>query len=143
MLKLEKLNSETFEDIVESAVKEIARHDTSWNNLQAADPGMTLVDLLAWLKAMQHQYMSVIFPESKRRFLELLGMESRPVQCARTLVEVSGAETDLRIPEESKWRAEELVFENRTPAAALASRHSPARLPGYARSQSGNITCRT
>lgn len=122
MLKLEKLNSETFEDIVEAAVKEIARHDTSWNNLQAADPGMTLVDLLAWLKAMQHQYMSVIFPESKRRFLELLGMESRPVQCARTLVEVSGAETDLRIPEESKWRAGELVFENRTPAAALASR---------------------
>ena len=122
MLKLEKLNSETFEDIVESAVKEIARHDTSWNNLQAADPGMTLVDLLAWLKAMQHQYMSVIFPESKRRFLELLGMESRPVQCARTLVEVSGAETDFRIPEESKWRAGELVFENRTPAAALASR---------------------
>ena len=47
MLKLEKLNSETFEDIVEAAVREIARHDTSWNNLQAADPGMTLVDLLA------------------------------------------------------------------------------------------------
>ena len=51
MLKLEKLSDQTFDDIVEGAVKGIARFDTEWNNLQAADPGMTLVDLFAWLNA--------------------------------------------------------------------------------------------
>ena len=40
MLKLEELSGQTFDDIVETAVKGIARFDTEWNNLQAADPGM-------------------------------------------------------------------------------------------------------
>ena len=39
MLELEKLNDQSFDDIVEKAVKSIARFDTDWNNLQAADPG--------------------------------------------------------------------------------------------------------
>ena len=77
MLKPERLNDQTFDDIVDAAVKSISRFDTEWNNLQAADPGMTLVDLFAWLKAIQHEYMSVILPDSQRRFLSLLDIRQR------------------------------------------------------------------
>ena len=92
MLKPERLNDQTFDDIVETAVKSIARFDTEWNNLQAADPGMTLVDLFAWLKAIQHEYMSVILPDSQRRFLELLDIRQRRSRGARTLLALSGAD---------------------------------------------------
>ena len=122
MLKLEQLNGQTFDDIVDTAVKEIARFDTPWNNLQAADPGMTLVDLFAWLKAIQHEYMSVILPESQRRFLELLGIRRRHARGARTVLELSGAGRDLPIPAETKWMAGDMTFENPQPATAFAAR---------------------
>ena len=37
MLKLEELSGQTFDDIVETAVKGIARFDTEWNNLVALE----------------------------------------------------------------------------------------------------------
>ncbi len=123
MLELEKLNDQSFDDIVEKAVKSIARFDTDWNNLQAADPGMTLVDLFAWLKAIQHEYMSVIVPESQRRFLALLGIEQRRGCGSATLVELGGTESVLALPAETKWTAGEMVFEN--PSTAFVQ---PARL---------------
>ncbi len=121
MLKLEPLNDQTFDDIVDTAVKSIARFDTDWNNLQAADPGMTLVDLFAWLKAIQHEYMSVILPESQRRFLELLDIRQRQARGSRTLLQLAGARADTPIPAQTKWLAGEMVFENREPATAFAA----------------------
>lgn len=121
MLKPEQLNGQTFDDIVDTAVKGIARFDTEWNNLQAADPGMTLVDLFAWLKAIQHEYMSVILPESQRRFLELLDIHQRRPSGSRTLLELSGARLDTHIPAETKWMAGDMIFENREPATAFAA----------------------
>lgn len=122
MLELEKLNDQSFDDIVEKAVRSIARFDTEWNNLQASDPGMTLVDLFAWLKALQHEYMSVIVPESQRRFLSLLGITRRTGRGSSTLVELSGAEKNLILPAETKWTAGDMVFENPVPAVALSAR---------------------
>lgn len=121
MLKLEKLNNQSFDDIVENAVKGIARFDTEWNNLQASDPGMTLVDLFAWLKALQHEYMSVILPESQRRFLALLDIHQRRGRGSRTLIELSGAQADMEIPAQTKWMAGDLVFENPEPATVYAA----------------------
>ena len=121
MLKLENLGDRSFDDMVDSAVKGIARFDTEWNNLQASDPGMTLVDLLAWLKAVQHEYMSVIVPESRRRFLNLLDIHQRRGRGSETLIAVSGAKEDMEIPSETRWTAGDMVFENPEPAAVHAA----------------------
>lgn len=130
MLKLEQFNEETFDDILDAAVKGIARFDTEWNNLQAADPGMTLVELFAWLKAIQHEYMSVILPESQRRFLELLDIRQRRAKGARTLLQLTGAREDLPIPAQTKWMAGDMVFENPRPATAFASNLTEVRFRG-------------
>ena len=130
MLKLEELSGQTFDDIVETAVKGIARFDTEWNNLQAADPGMTLVELLAWLKAIQHEYMSVILPESQRRFLELLDIRQRQAAGSRTLVALSGAREDIPIPAQTKWMAGDMAFENPEPATVFAARLTALRFRG-------------
>lgn len=130
MLKLEQFNDQSFDDIVELAVKGIARFDTQWNNFQAADPGMTLVDLFAWLKAVQHEYMSVILPESQRRFLELLDIRQRRAQGAQTLIRLSGAQETLPIPAQTKWLAGDMVFENPEPATAFAASLTGVRFRG-------------
>ena len=97
---------------------------------------MTLVDLFAWLKAIQHEYMSVIVPESQRRFLALLGIEQRRGCGSATLVELGGTESVLALPAETKWTAGEMVFEN--PSTAFVQ---PARLKQVCFSGGGR-TCR-
>ena len=127
MLKLEKLNGEPFADIVDAALKGIDRFDTDWNNLQAADPGVTLVELLAWLKALQHEYLSAIRPGSQRRFLELLDIRQRRARGAKTVIALSGAGADIPVPAQTKWLAGDMVFENELPATAFAARLTGAR----------------
>ena len=130
MLELERLNGESFDEIVERAVNIAERFGGEWNNFQAADPGMTLLDLFAWLKALQHEYMSVILPESQRRFLSLLDIRQRRGRGAETVAVLSGAEEDTVIPAGTKWLAGDMVFENRSPATALAARLTEVRFQG-------------
>lgn len=122
MLELERLNTEDFDELVEQAVRIAGKYGSEWNNFQAADPGMTLVDLFAWLKAIQHEYMSVILPESQRRFLTLLDIFQRQGRGSETVAAVSGARSDLTIPAGSKWMAGQVVFENPRAACVLAAR---------------------
>jgi len=133
MLELEQLNGESFDELVERAVKIAERLGGAWDNFQAADPGMTLVDLFAWLKALQHEYMSVIFPESQRRFLALLDIRQRRGQGARTIAALSGAPEDTVVPAGAKWLAGGMVFENPRPVTAFAARLAEARFQGGGR----------
>lgn len=130
MLELEQLNGESFDELVEQAVKIAERLGGEWNNFQAADPGMTLVDLFAWLKALQHEYMSVILPESQRRFLSLLDIRRRRGRGAETVAVLSGAEEDTAVPAGTKWLAGDMVFENTMPAAALTAQLAEVRFRG-------------
>lgn len=130
MLELERLDQETFDELVEQAVRIAGKYDSAWNNFQAADPGMTLVDLLAWLKAIQHEYMSVILPESQRRFLALLDIFQRQGRGAETAAAVLGAREDLTVPALSKWMADKTVFENPRAACIPCARLAQVRLEG-------------
>lgn len=136
MLELERLNGESFDELVEQAVKIAERLGGEWNNFQAADPGMTLVDLFAWLKALQHEYMSVILPESQRRFLSLLDIRRRRGRGAETVAVLSGAEENTAVPAGTKWLAGDMVFENTRPAAALTAQLAEVRFRG-----GGQETC--
>jgi len=138
MLELEQLNGESFDELVERAVKIAERWGGAWNNFQASDPGMTLVDLFAWLKALQHEYMSVIFPESRRRFLALLDIFQRWGQGARTVAALSGAPEDTIVPAGTKWLAGDVVFENPQPVTAFAARLTQVRFQGGGQ----EISCR-
>ena len=130
MLELERLNGESFDEIVERAVNIAERFGGEWNNFQAADPGMTLLDLFAWLKALQHEYMSVILPESQRRFLSLLDIRQRRGRGAETVAVLSGGSEDAIVPAGTKWLAGDMVFENPGPAAVLAAQITEVRFQG-------------
>ena len=121
MLRLDKLNDTSFDDIYDTALKTIERFGTEWTNLQESDPGMTLVDLFAWLKAIQHEYMSIILPDSRRRFLSLLDIRQRRGRGARTMLSLSGSDRDLEVPAETRWPAGDLIFENPEPALIPAA----------------------
>jgi len=80
------LDDRTFADLVEECLLRIPRYCPEWTNYNPSDPGITLVELFAWLT----DQMLLRFNQVPRRnyvaFLELLGVQLRPPAAARTEV---------------------------------------------------------
>jgi hypothetical protein len=81
-----KLDDKTFDVLVEASTKLIPRYSPEWTDHNRHDPGITLIELFAWLTEMQQFYLDAIGPESYLKFLKLLGTKPAPAAAARTQV---------------------------------------------------------
>jgi len=92
-LTLPQLDDRRFSDLVSELRSLIPRYDRTWTNHNPADPGMTLVELLAWLAEMVLYRLNRIEDRTYRTFLELLGVQP---SAPRTTVTF-----ELRVPQAS------------------------------------------
>ncbi|MCX5963500.1 MAG: putative baseplate assembly protein [Cyanobacteria bacterium] len=80
------LDDRTFQDLVEECILRIPRYCPEWTNYNPGDPGITLVELFAWLT----DQMMMRFNQVPRRqyvaFLEMLGVRLQPPSPAHTEV---------------------------------------------------------
>ena len=67
------LDDKTFKELVEDAKKYIPIHAPDWTDYNIHDPGITLIELFAWISEMQLYYLSKITEENKLSFLKILG----------------------------------------------------------------------
>ncbi len=78
------LDDRTFKDLVDECILRIPRYCPEWTNYNPGDPGITLVELFAWLT----DQMLLRFNQVPRRnfvvFLEMLGIRLLPASPART-----------------------------------------------------------
>ena len=121
MIDLENFNEQEFEDIIESARRQIGYLSDEWTNTQVSDPGMTLIDLLAWLKLEQQEYMSGVPESSQYKLLELLGIKRKQNKGSNTLIKISNAGKDMIIPQGTKWYANDMIFENEAVEPVISS----------------------
>jgi hypothetical protein len=76
----------SYRQLVREALERVPSHTPEWTNLNDADPGVTIVQLFAFL-AETLSYRADLIPErNRRKFLQLLGVPLRPAQAARGLV---------------------------------------------------------
>ena len=95
------LDDRTFKDLVEECILRIPRYCPEWTNHNPSDPGITLIEMFAWLT----DQMLLRFNQVPRRnyvaFLELLGIRLNPpspASCELTFY-LSAAQTqEVRIP---------------------------------------------
>lgn len=80
------LDDRTFKDLVDECILRIPRYCPEWTNYNPSDPGITLIELFAWLT----DQMLLRFNQVPRRnyvaFLELLGVRLAPPTPAQTAV---------------------------------------------------------
>jgi Baseplate J-like protein len=79
-----KLDDKSFDVLVEESTKLIPRQSPDWTDHNRHDPGITLVEMFAWLTEMQQFYLNSVGPESYIKFLRLLGAKPRSATPART-----------------------------------------------------------
>lgn len=77
------LDDRTFEDLVEECLLRIPRYCPEWTNHNPSDPGITMVELFAWLTDQMLMRFNQVPRRNYVKFLELLGIRlnaPRPAQ---------------------------------------------------------------
>ena len=78
------LDRRRFQDLVDEARARIPRFTPEWTNLNDSDPGMTLVQLHAWMMETILHELNRVPDLNYVKFLDLLGIEPLPAQPSRT-----------------------------------------------------------
>ena len=116
MLIPRKLDDQRFEDIMHEAVGRLPWLCPQWTDHNAHDPGITLLELMAWYKEMQQYQMDQLTPSLRRGLLALAGVRPAPPQPAVCALEA--ADTQARPALSRLTSRQEVCFELLEPVTA-------------------------
>ena len=89
------LDDRTFAQIVAEAKTLIPRYTPEWTDFNESDPGITLVQLFAWMTDMLIYRLNRVPDRNYVEFLRLLGIELQPAQPASVELTFTLARNDL------------------------------------------------
>src|SRR5258706_11926180 len=85
-LQIPTLDDRRYPELLDEALRRIPVHNPEWTNFNKSDPGVTLIELFAFLTE-NLLYRSNQIPErNRRKFLQLLGVPLQPASSAIGLV---------------------------------------------------------
>jgi hypothetical protein len=87
MIPPPKLDDRSFQDIVEEAIRMIPRYAPEWTNHNPSDPGITLLELAAWMTDLIIYRLNQVPDKNYVAFLNLLGIKLRPPRSSRALLQ--------------------------------------------------------
>lgn len=100
-----KLDERTFQDLVDEAKTRIPQYCPEWTNHNVSDPGVTLIELFAYMVDQLLYQVNRVPDKNYRSFLDVIGVKLAPPNAARTEVtfRLSAAQTNpLTIPRGSQ-----------------------------------------
>lgn len=71
-------------DLVDEARRRIIRYCPEWTDYNLSDPGITLIELFAWMTEMITYRLNLVPDKNYVRFMDLLGIQLQPASSART-----------------------------------------------------------
>jgi hypothetical protein len=98
MIPAPKLDDRTYADIVAEAMRLIPRYCPDWTDHNPADPGITLIELTAWMTELILYRLNRVPEKNYLAFLDMIGIRLRSPQPARGLITfhlVEGAEKQV------------------------------------------------
>ena len=100
-----RLDDRTYNDLVDEVLARIPAHTPEWTDPRQGDPGVTLVELFAWLTDALLYRVNLIPERQRLVFLRLLGMTMRPALPAGGVVSVQFDNKETRAPVAIRTRA--------------------------------------
>jgi hypothetical protein len=97
-LPIPKLADKTFEEIVNEARSLISRYAPEWTDYNLHDPGITFLELFAWLSEMQLYYLDRLTENHYRKFLEMAGFSQKGQQTSKVLLTFSDVAAEALVP---------------------------------------------
>lgn len=143
------LDDMQYSDIVSQAQTLIPRYTPEWTNFNNSDPGMTLVQLFAWMTEIVIYRLNQVPDLNYIKFLQLLGIELDPAQPAVANLTFSLARPDLSyviVPQGTQVAAQgsgggqPIIFETDTSLVAIGP--AIAVIQSYDGLAYGNVTSR-
>jgi hypothetical protein len=80
------LDTRTFEGLVAEALARIPIHNPEWTNFNKSDPGVTIIEIAAFLLENDIYVANQIPERHRQKFLQLLGVPLQPASAAQGLV---------------------------------------------------------
>ena len=120
MLRYRALDDQRYEDNVAEAKGRLPWLCPAWTDHNAHDPGITILELMAWYKEMQQYQMDRLTPALERALLELAGVRperEKPAECA------------LEFPPDAPERLERARLTNPEGTSFELAEPVPARRP--------------
>jgi predicted phage baseplate assembly protein len=114
-----RLDTHTFDELVDLARRRIPRYTPEWTDFNESDPGATLIDLFAWLTELMLYRMNRLPELNYIKFLQLVGLQLRPAQPAvahltfgaQPNAEVAPIPRGTQVAAQPPAGGEQLVFE--------------------------------
>jgi Baseplate J-like protein len=97
-LKLPNLDDRTYDDLVQEAIALIPTYAPDWTNHNPSDPGITLIELFAYLSEILIYRLNRVTPANRYAFLKLLNGENWQPSAEKSLAEET-RETVLKLRE--------------------------------------------
>ncbi|MES3518348.1 MAG: putative baseplate assembly protein [Natronomonas sp.] len=86
-LDLPELDDREYEELLDQARKLIPAYSEEWTDFNPHDPGITILEVLAWLTETHTYQLDQVTEEHRKKYLRLLGHRRRPPTPATTTVE--------------------------------------------------------
>jgi len=112
-LPIPNLDDKTFEELVEEAKRWIPIYAPEWTDHNVHDPGITFIELFAWLAEMQIYRLNRITDKNRLKFLKLLGTKPLPANSVRVDVEFS-SDNIITVPKRTKVTTKDAEMEKIT-----------------------------
>src|SRR5262249_13791604 len=80
------LDARQYQDLLAEALARIPVHNPEWTNFNHSDPGVTLIEIFAFLTESLLYRANQIPDRNRRKFLSLLGIPLQPATSARGIV---------------------------------------------------------
>ncbi len=86
MLPAPNLDDRRFQELVDEAKRRVQQHCPEWTDHNVSDPGVTLIELFAWMTDQLVYRLNRVPERNYIKFLELIGVRMFPPTAARTKV---------------------------------------------------------
>lgn len=120
-LPLPTLDRLTYDELVSEARSSLPALAPAWTDYNAHDPGITLLELVAWLAEGASYRLDNIPDESIRAFLRLTGVVPRAAQVAETLLMMRPIAAALSLPSGARVQAQDGSVQFQTSAELFVS----------------------